>query len=73
VWTTSREPCPLERWPDVPGSYILCTDDRPIPPAWSRRIAREQLGVEAIELPGGHSPMLSRPRHLAEVLSGLVG
>ncbi|MGH8973442.1 MAG: alpha/beta hydrolase [Acidimicrobiia bacterium] len=73
VWTTSREPCPLERWPDVPSSYILCTEDKAFVPDWSRRVARERLGVEAIELPGGHSPMLSRPAQLAEVLSGLVG
>jgi pimeloyl-ACP methyl ester carboxylesterase len=73
VWTTIREPCPLERWPDVPSTYILCTGDRPIAPEWSRQMARQRLGVEAVELPGGHSPMLSRPRHLAEVLSGLAG
>lgn len=73
VWTTTREPCPLERWPDLPSSYILCTDDKLIAPEWSRRVARERLGVDAIELPGGHSPMLSRPRQLAEVLDGLAG
>lgn len=73
VWTTSREPCPLERWPDIPSSYILCTEDKAFVPDWSRRVARERLGVEAIELPGGHSPMLARPRQLAEVLSQLAG
>ncbi len=73
VWTTSREPCPLERWPDVDSSYVLCTGDKAMAPHWSRRMARERLGVEPIELPGGHSPMLSRPRHLAEVLSQLAG
>jgi pimeloyl-ACP methyl ester carboxylesterase len=73
VWTTSREPCPLERWPEVPSSYILGTEDKAFPPEWARRIAKERLDVEAVELPGGHSPMLARPRHLAEVLSDLVG
>jgi pimeloyl-ACP methyl ester carboxylesterase len=73
VWTTTKEPCPLERWPDIPSSYILCTGDKLIAPDWSRRVARERLGVEAIELPGGHSPMLSRPRHLAEILTHLAG
>ena len=34
--------------------------------------ARERLGVEAIELPGGHCPHVSRPAHLAEVLSTLA-
>jgi pimeloyl-ACP methyl ester carboxylesterase len=73
VWTTTRQPCPLERWPDVPSSYILCTEDKPIAPDWARQVARERLGVEAVELPGGHSPMLSRPRQLAEVLHHLAG
>jgi pimeloyl-ACP methyl ester carboxylesterase len=73
VWTTTREPCPLERWPDVPSSYILCTEDKPIAPDWARQVARGRLGVEAIELAGGHAPMLSRPRQLAEVLDHLAG
>jgi pimeloyl-ACP methyl ester carboxylesterase len=73
VWTTAREPCPLERWPDVPSSYILGLEDKAFMPDWTRRIAKKRLGVEAVELPGGHSPMLARPRHLAEVLSELVG
>jgi pimeloyl-ACP methyl ester carboxylesterase len=59
---------PLQRWPDVPASYIVCADDRTISPEWSRKIARSQLGVEPIELPGGHCPNVSRPIELAEVL-----
>jgi hypothetical protein len=70
--TPSRETCPLAAWPDVPASYIVCTEDRMVGPAWSRRAAREQLGVEALELPGSHSPMLSRPGVLAEMLIGLA-
>jgi hypothetical protein len=37
-------------------------------PRWSRTVALERLGVNAIELPGGHSPFLSRPAELAEAL-----
>src|SRR6266567_135170 len=33
-----------------------------------RRAARLQLGIDPIELPGGHSPFLSRPRDLAQTL-----
>jgi pimeloyl-ACP methyl ester carboxylesterase len=60
---------PLQTWPDVPRSYILCRDDRTVTPAWARRAARERLGVEPIEIPGGHCPMLSRPAELAEALT----
>lgn len=59
---------PLKALPEVPSSYIVCSDDRTISPAWSRRVAIERLGIEAIELPGGHCPYLSRPSQLAEVL-----
>jgi pimeloyl-ACP methyl ester carboxylesterase len=65
------ETCPLARWPDTPASYILCADDRTIRPEWSRQAARERLGVEAIELPGGHCPHVSRPKDLAKTLTEL--
>ena len=63
-----KEASPLGAWPDVPSAYIVCADDRTATPAWARRAARERLGVEPIEIPGGHCPFLSRPRHLAEAL-----
>src|SRR5271165_268945 len=69
----NREKCPLDAWPDVPSSYVLCAEDRIIGPRWSRRVSVERLGAPAIELPGSHSPFLSRPEHLASVLDGLVG
>ena len=62
------EVSPLPFWPDVESSYILCTDDQTLTPAWSRRAAREILGVNAMELPGRHCPQLSRPSHLADIL-----
>jgi pimeloyl-ACP methyl ester carboxylesterase len=63
-----REVTPLASWPDVPSSYIVCADDRTATPAWARRAARERLGVEPVEIPGGHCPMLSRPGQLAALL-----
>lgn len=62
------EATPLGAWPGVPSAYIVCTDDRTATPTWARRAARERLGVDPIEIPGGHCPFLSRPGHLAEVL-----
>ena len=66
------EPSPLTAWPATPCASILGREDRAIAPAWSRRAARERLGVEARELPGGHSPFLARPAELAVVLDGLA-
>jgi pimeloyl-ACP methyl ester carboxylesterase len=63
-----REISPLDRWPSVSVAYIVCQEDRTATPTWARRAARERLGVAPIELPGGHCPMLSRPRALADAL-----
>jgi pimeloyl-ACP methyl ester carboxylesterase len=66
--TPHAEPCPLQAWPDCPSSYILCTEDTAVGAEWARQAARERLHVEAIELPGGHMSMLSRPGELAWAL-----
>lgn len=67
-----REPCPLDAFPDVPSHYVLCRGDRVVSPEWSRRAAPERLGVRPIELDGGHSPFLTRPRELARLLDALA-
>jgi pimeloyl-ACP methyl ester carboxylesterase len=58
-------------FPPLPASYILCRQDLAILPEWAGRTAREQLGVEPVELEGDHSPFLSRPAELAELLVSL--
>jgi pimeloyl-ACP methyl ester carboxylesterase len=63
-----RVPCPLEAMPEVESVYVMCAEDRMINPAWSRAAAPERLGVQPVELPGGHSPMYARPRELADLL-----
>ena len=63
---------PMVRWPDVPIASIHCRDDRAVNPAWSRWAARHKLGIESVELPGGHSPMLSRPALLADTLVSIA-
>ena len=67
-----REPCPLSAWPPGERAYVLCREDRALSPAWSRRVARERLGVEPVELDGSHSPFVSRPTDLAAVLDRLA-
>lgn len=62
------EPWPIAAYPDVPMRYVACEDDRIIDPGWQVRNARERLGVEADVLPGSHSPMLTRPAELADLL-----
>jgi pimeloyl-ACP methyl ester carboxylesterase len=59
---------PLTVLPLVECKYIVGADDRILSPTWSRYAARKHLGVDAIELPSGHSPHLSCPNLLASIL-----
>jgi pimeloyl-ACP methyl ester carboxylesterase len=63
-WTT---PCALTEHPSVNCTYLVCGEDRILNPVWSRRIAG-RIGADLVELPGSHSPMLSRPSAVADVL-----
>jgi pimeloyl-ACP methyl ester carboxylesterase len=67
-----NEPSPLVAWPSVESDYIVCRDDRAVNPAWGRIAARERLGVEAVEMDGSHSPFLTRPAELADVIDSLI-
>jgi pimeloyl-ACP methyl ester carboxylesterase len=67
-----EEPCPLSTWPAVPAAYIACADDRILSPAWQRKASRDWLGIEAVELPGGHCPHVSRPELVADVLEQIA-
>jgi pimeloyl-ACP methyl ester carboxylesterase len=66
--TLYAQPCALETLPPTPSVYIVCRDDRYLNPDRGRKVARERLKAELVELPGSHSPMLSRPSDLAAVL-----
>ncbi|MDP9143966.1 MAG: alpha/beta fold hydrolase [Actinomycetota bacterium] len=63
-----NEQTPLMEWPEVDCSYILCRSDRAVNPEWARRVAGERFGNDALELDGGHSPFLTRPAELADLL-----
>ena len=66
--TPTREPWPLEAWPDVPTRFVLCRDDRLFPADFMRRVVRERLGNDPDEIDAGHCVALSRPKGLAELL-----
>jgi hypothetical protein len=65
-------PFPLRELPAVDSTYVVCADDLMVPSEWSRRVAPGRVGAELVELPGGHSPFLSRPHALAKVLQGIA-
>ncbi len=61
-------PYPLAELPDVPAYAATCRDDRAMLPEYQRAALRARIGIDPIELPGGHSPFLSRPATLADTL-----
>jgi pimeloyl-ACP methyl ester carboxylesterase len=63
---------PLDGHPDVPTALIYAAEDEFFEPEWERFMARELLGVEPIEIPGGHFPMVEDPERLADVLDRLT-
>jgi len=63
---------PMPSHPDVPTVLIYAAADELFEPAWEHFMAEELLGVEPIEIPGGHFPMLEDPDGLAELLDRLA-
>ena len=63
---------PLANPYEGPTALIFAPDDEFFEPGWERFVAREILGVEPIEIPGGHFPMAEDPDALADVLDRLA-
>ena len=63
---------PLATHPDVPTALIYTREDEFFTPEWERFAAQTLLGIEPIELPGGHFPMIENPDALGEVLVSLA-
>ncbi len=52
---------------DLPRSFIVCEQDRSMP-RWLADTVARRLGVAQLSIDSSHSPFLSRPRELAELL-----
>jgi pimeloyl-ACP methyl ester carboxylesterase len=63
---------PLDGHPDVPTVLIYAAEDEFFDPDWERFMAREVLGLEPIEIPGGHFPMAEDPAALGDLLASLA-
>jgi pimeloyl-ACP methyl ester carboxylesterase len=57
-------------WMDIPSAYVVCTDDRTVHPDTQREMAKHADFV--VEMDTSHSPMLSRPDLVADVLADLA-
>ena len=61
-----------ERHGAVPRTYVLCTRDQILTPAFQRELAAAGAGTPVLVLESGHSPMLERPADLAALLLPLA-
>ena len=66
--STGGERWPLPAWPDIPTHFILCRNDRFFPADWLRGVVRERLHLAPDEIDSGHTPALSHPIELVELM-----
>lgn len=75
-WQSQRiidEITPLTRMPHVPSRYVVCHNDRILQSKWQLERGAALIGDTApVQMRADHSPMLSRPRELAEHLSRIA-
>jgi len=64
------DPCTFKKWPDVPIKVVVGRDDRFFPADFQRQVAKNRLGLDVDELPGGHLVALANPDGLADLLDG---
>lgn len=64
--------CDIEKWPEVTTQVLAAVEDRFFPLEFQRRVARDRLGLDVDEIPGGHLALLSRPVELVDRLTAQV-
>jgi pimeloyl-ACP methyl ester carboxylesterase len=57
-------------WRSRPSTYVVCADDRAVHPELQRAMA--ERATARLEWPGGHSPALTRPAEVADLIAALV-
>jgi pimeloyl-ACP methyl ester carboxylesterase len=57
-------------WREVPSTYVVCSRDACVPVPLQRRMA--ERGGRVVELDTGHSPFLSRPEAVADLLARVL-
>ena len=70
-----RPPEPQQRpagvaWREIPATFVVCAQDRTIRPDAQRENSRD--AAEVVEWPVGHSPFLTRPELVADLLERLA-
>jgi pimeloyl-ACP methyl ester carboxylesterase len=67
---TLQQPIPATAWREIPSTYVVCADDRAIPP-WIQHAFAERA-TNSVAWPTSHSPFVSQPDLVVELLAGLA-
>lgn len=59
-------------WRTIPVRVIAGSRDRLFPIDFMRRLSRERVGVDPVEIDAGHLLALSRPEELADVIASFI-
>lgn len=70
--TPFEQPWPLACWPEVPTAALVGVDDRLFPVQFQRRVLGERLGLEPVEVAGGHLNALSQPVAVSDALQACL-
>jgi pimeloyl-ACP methyl ester carboxylesterase len=65
---SASAPSTYTGWETVPTTYVVAAEDRVLSPELQRQLSRQASRV--VEIDSGHSPFLSMPDALAEILTG---
>jgi pimeloyl-ACP methyl ester carboxylesterase len=65
-----RQTIDTAAWRDIPSTYVICEDDRALP-VWLQRVLSERA-TNVVTWPTSHSPFLSRPELVVDLLADLV-
>jgi pimeloyl-ACP methyl ester carboxylesterase len=69
--STLLQPAAAAAWRERPSTYVVCEQDNALSPARERQMA-ERIGARIWSLPTSHSPFLSRPEALADIIENVV-
>ena len=62
--------CAFAAWEKVTSTYVVCTDDQAFPVGLQRRLAMR--ASTAVDLAAGHSPFITMPAAVAELLHNVA-
>jgi pimeloyl-ACP methyl ester carboxylesterase len=69
-YSTVTERLSAAAWREIPSTYVICDEDKAIAPAAQEWLAKRALNIR--RLPSSHSPMLSRPAEVAQIITDVV-